>query len=1493
MARLSGKWPIRGMWLAVVPLALVLVTALPAGAVERSTAVLSSAANTWTVTSTADTGGACSTLCTLRSAIAAANASTGSDAIVFNIQPAGTKTISVGAGADNGLPLISGSDITIDATTQPGGANHGIQIDDPDVGGGESGFVLDGPRITIRGFAITRFDAFGIFADPTSTGDVIAGNWIGTGDGTTAAGNGSGGIHLTGGGGTTVGGPTSADRNIVSASRNGSDGIQLQGSSNNVIVGNYVGMAADGVGRLPNADSGIELNGASQGNRIGGVTAGERNVISGNSGIGIQLLGVMNVDGTCSGPQNNVVQGNYVGLTSGGKKPSPYGNQGEGVQLSTCASNNVIGGTTAGAGNVMSSNHDDGVKINGAGGPVGAVCNNTVQGNVIGLDPTGKAQRPNVQDGIDIANGACNNLIGGTTVAARNIISANDNEGVDIVSSGANGNVVQGNYIGVGADGKTAIGNLQNGVHIRFTAQGNTVVNNVISASGFSGVKIESSSARTNIIRGNLIGTAADGSTVLGNAEYGVDVTSSASQNTIDSNSIAGSALAGVAIEQIAGTTTTQRNTITRNQIWSNGGLGIDLLPGVGVNANDGTTSSSVGNIGLDFPVIAQATANSAKGTAAAGSTVELFAARPGTGETNGEGGSYLAAARAATNGSWCVNGLTLTGGVTATATDSAGNTSEFSVNVSPSGTGDLCSTTVAPSSSAPPAISGTAVQGQTLTASTGTWSGSAPMTFGYVWRRCASDGTACADIALATSSSYTLVAADVGSTVRVAVTATNSAGSSTAVSSQTAVVTAPATSDTTAPTIGTLDAPTAVTDSGFVLSWSPATDNVGVVGYRLDVATDSGFASFAAGFQNLAVGNVTSYPLSGLARGTAYWARIRAVDAAGNVSTSSNVVSAFTNYAYDAFNRTLSGAWGSAGSLAWALAGTATDFSVNGSAGVVTESSTGSRTASLPVAQRDISVLVKFRFPVLPSAGWDGVYALARVGSSTNWYGLRVRSVAGAGDDLELNLNTSTAGTLKVGSTAGVQELVAGSWYWLRLTATGDGTTTTLSGRLWADGVSEPATWQVTGTDTTAALQAAAGAGVRVASSATAPPAQAEVDTFAASVPPGTSSQAATVVMLAAPQVYGLAESGQTLTADQGSWDGAPTAYSYQWRRCAANGSNCTDISGPQGPSYVLSSADAGSRVLVAVTASSATSSASAPSNLTSVVGTDPVIAAAGDIACDPLDPAFNGGSGTGGHCEQKATSDLLVNANLQAILALGDNQYDCGGAGAFGAAFDPSWGRAKALIHPTIGNHEYQGTSVFGSSDCTGNASAYFNYFGASAGDPTKGYYSYDIGTWHLISLNSECYAISGCGAGSPEEAWLKNDLASHPAACTLAYWHKPRFSSGNAGNNTDYQPFWADLYAAGAELVLNGHDHDYERFAPQDPSGNLDAGAGIREFVVGTGGKEHYAFKTTAANSQVGDATTFGVLKLALRPAGYDWVFAPDRSDGFRDSGSGACH
>lgn len=267
-----------------------------------------------------------------------------------------------------------------------------------------------------------------------------------------------------------------------------------------------------------------------------------------------------------------------------------------------------------------------------------------------------------------------------------------------------------------------------------------------------------------------------------------------------------------------------------------------------------------------------------------------------------------------------------------------------------------------------------------------------------------------------------------------------------------------------------------------------------------------------------------------------------------------------------------------------------------------------------------------------------------------------------------------------------------------------------------------------------------------------------------------------------------------------------------------------------------------------------------------------DPVLLAAGDIAaCD-----------TYGDEVTAALLDGLPGS----VALLGDLAYEYATASDFANCYDPTWGRHKARSRPSPGSHDY--------GEYQTNGEAYYGYFGAVAGDPAKGYYSYDIGDWHVIALNSVCSKVGGCGAGSPQERWLRADLAANASRCTLAFWHDPRFSSGSIhGSNAAFQPFWQALYDHNADVVLNGHEHSYERFAPQTPAGAADATRGIREFVVGSGGRSHYGFGTIRANSQARNSDAFGVLRLTLRPAGYDWQFVPEPGKTFADSGSGACH
>jgi hypothetical protein len=243
-----------------------------------------------------------------------------------------------------------------------------------------------------------------------------------------------------------------------------------------------------------------------------------------------------------------------------------------------------------------------------------------------------------------------------------------------------------------------------------------------------------------------------------------------------------------------------------------------------------------------------------------------------------------------------------------------------------------------------------------------------------------------------------------------------------------------------------------------------------------------------------------------------------------------------------------------------------------------------------------------------------------------------------------------------------------------------------------------------------------------------------------------------------------------------------------------------------------------------------------------------------------------------------QEATARLL-DATGGTIFTLGDNAYMEGTARQFRECYDPSWGRLKSRTRPTPGNHEY----------VTPDATPYYDYFGTNAGPPGLGYYSYDLGAWHIISLNSEI----ATSVNSPQWQWLQNDLAANTLSCTLAYWHKPLFTSGPNGENPHMRPIWRLLYEFDAEVILNGHDHLYERFAPQDPDGRFDRERGMVQIIAGTGGVPLYPFLAAKPNSDVRIGDSHGILKMTLAINAYQWEFVPVPNARGRDFGSGTCH
>ena len=281
-----------------------------------------------------------------------------------------------------------------------------------------------------------------------------------------------------------------------------------------------------------------------------------------------------------------------------------------------------------------------------------------------------------------------------------------------------------------------------------------------------------------------------------------------------------------------------------------------------------------------------------------------------------------------------------------------------------------------------------------------------------------------------------------------------------------------------------------------------------------------------------------------------------------------------------------------------------------------------------------------------------------------------------------------------------------------------------------------------------------------------------------------------------------------------------------------------------------------------------------SAATPLPSASAADPILVGAGDIArC--------------GRQEGEQTAQLLdqvVAGGVETVVfTAGDNAYENGTIEEYQQCYGPTWGRHKDRTRPVLGNHEYE----------LGSAAGYFQYYGAMAGDSNEGYYSYDLGSWHVVVLNTSdhCRAVA-CDENSAQTQWLHADLAEHRTFCTVAMWHAPLFTSGQAeGSSRNLRPFWEALYDNGADVIVNGHEHSYERFAPQTPDGLQEPDYGIREFVVGTGGDSLRAFLSSPApNSEIRNDTTHGVLRLTLHPATYDWEFIPTAGAEFRDAGSG---
>ena len=576
----------------------------------------------------------------------------------------------------SGSLMVSNADDGITINGAPGNT----------IGGATAG---GGNVISGNGFAGVSINSGG------ASNNLVWGNLIGTGAaGKTALGNKNAGVAVSAAAGNQLGGTNTAAGNVISG--NTQDGILLtDGATGNLIEGNLIGLSAAGTNAIPNGFNGIALSGAGS-NLIGGGAVGARNVISGNAKNGVDILGLSD--------SGNVVLGNYIGLDVTGHKT--VANTLAGVRIQGCS--NVVGGVTTGSGNVISGNGQQGVCLVGTNGNV---TGNMIQGNLIGLDVTGANSLGNGDAGVGIIS-AANNQVGGTTTGTRNVLSANGGEGIFLIDAGTTNNVVQGNYIGTDATGMTEHGNVYEGITVQdaITTQiGGTApgAGNLISANNNRGILLANASG--NVLQGNFIGIKADGSTALGNLNHGVDITAGSSNNIVGGTAAgAGNVLAFAQIFNGNGycgvrvRTGAFNNLISGNSIFSNAALGIDLDPtsggtSAGTNAIVGCESGVVAgaaNAGQNFPVLANAYSGS--GTRIRGTLdsspgkmylLQFFASPAGDSSGYGEGQVFLGQTNLTLKAAMCSSNFTVflpvsvpaNWVVTATATSPANNTSEFS----------------------------------------------------------------------------------------------------------------------------------------------------------------------------------------------------------------------------------------------------------------------------------------------------------------------------------------------------------------------------------------------------------------------------------------------------------------------------------------------------------------------------------------------------------------------------------------------------------------------------------------------------------------------------------------------------------------------------------------------------------------------------------------------------------------------------------------------
>ncbi|MEA2622083.1 MAG: hypothetical protein QOH61_993, partial [Chloroflexota bacterium] len=1259
------------------------------------------------------------------------------------------------------------------------------------------------------------------------------------------------------------------------------------------------------------------------------------------------------------GAVNNLVAGSFVGTNAAGTFASPafQASSDGGILIDSTAHGNRIGDETLAGRNVVSGNQRSGVHILGDNTTA-----NVVRNNIFGLAPNGLSRVANITHGLDVDQGARQNIVGGLGTLQRNVIAGSGGDGIEIVHHTTTvGNQVVGNYIGTDLTGNTGPAyarNHQHGVHVDDGAAGTIVTDNVVGNNGDpgstgGGIVVEGQLTSGTIVARNRVGVSLNG-TAIPNNSSGIAVRFHAVATTIGPANIVSNQVNAIEIGPEADV---DRNKITQNTLSGNTGMGIEVYP-AGINPN-GHYIATGPNQALPFPELTSATPTSVSGRACASCVVEIFQSEGGANQF-GEGRTFVGSATAAADSSFTatVSGLALGDYVTATATDANGNSSEFALNrpvraagVSPAGTlfaSDAFSRTLTDewrsaalggpyTLSAPladydvangtgtfvlPANAGRSALLSSLSerdvdvtvqvATDKVSAGTDQYTY-LVLRRHENGNEYRAKVRFGVNGGIFVMATRVVGNVESGIGTEVRLGSLVRTAGQAFLVRAQATG--ASPTTlrmkvwpeGTLEPATWL----YTQTNAEATlQSAGAIGLRVFAGSATTNAPITYSFDQLSArvplpddgvapaapqglvatpGNnsvsltwsantepdlagyhvyrstttpvsTAGVPISGSAplldptyfdltavNGTTYHYVVTAADTSANRSAGSNDAAATPDPAggtaldFDGTNDYVT--FGPAPGLGVTTFTIETWFRRDGT-GLTTQTSSG--TGGL---QSVVPLVTKGR------SESDGSNV------DMNWFlGIRTtdnRLVADFED------NATGANHPIVGTTA----VTSGVWH--HAAATYDGTTW----HLYLDGLSN-GSLAVGLTPRSDSIQHAA-LGTAMDS---------------AGLPEGAFDGVLDEVRVwnvarTGPQIATARDqqivSGSGLIARWGMNEGAGSAVPNS----IAGGAAGTAVNGPAwvpgapfavtsdpppAPPTGLAAAPGPARVGLTWNANGEPDLAGYNVYRDTIVAGGSVTAVtAGDIASC---------SSTG----DEATAALLDTIPGD-VLALGDNVYENGTLTEFQQCYHPNWGRAKTRTFPTPGNHEYQ----------TANAAGYYAYYGAAAGDPSKGYYSYDYGTWHVIVLNSNCTVIS-CVAGSAQEQWLRADLAANQAQCTVAYWHHPRFSSGSEhGNDANVAPFWDALYAGNADLILNGHEHVYERFGPQTPSAASDTQRGIRQFTVGTGGRSHTGFTTIRANSQVRNADTYGVLKLTLRPGGYDWQFVPEAGKTFTDSGSDVCH